>query len=158
VGIAGLIWPEVQTVSIFTVLKIRYSSSLPAVPEQLVLDEERNPMQTLVSQPSSWEAYIVRKIQAGQDPTWFSPEELWEFNYLVDLIQTAKPHLDQITVILAVREGMRRTMAPRMRGHFIDLVMENIQERESQWALLMENIGQGVQVNESNNHYPYIAN
>jgi hypothetical protein len=86
-----------------------------------------------------WAAYEKRKVLNGQDPNCFSPEELWEFNYLVDLIQSAKPHVDQITVILAVREGMRRTIAPRLRNHFVDLVLCNLEERESQWQLMMNN-------------------
>lgn len=87
----------------------------------------------------SWAAYEERKVLNGQDPNCFSPEELWEFNYLVDLIQTARPQVDQITVILAVREGMRRTMAPRLRNHFVDLVLCNLEERENQWQLIMNN-------------------
>ena len=86
-----------------------------------------------------WAAYEKKKVLSGQDPNCFSPEELWEFNYLVDLIQDARPHVDQITVILAVREGMRRTIAPRLRNHFVDLVLCNLEERESQWQLMMNN-------------------
>ena len=96
-------------------------------------------MHTINTLNGSWEDYNNRKTQNGQDPKCFSPEELWEFDYLVDMIQRAKPHLDQITVILAVREGMRRTMAPRLRDHFVDLVMTNIHERESRWSTLLEN-------------------
>lgn len=106
----------------------------------------------------SWELYNTRKEKNGQDPNCFSPEELWEFNYLVDLIQTAKPHLEQITVILAVREGMRRTVAPRQRDHFVELVMENITEREKQWATLMESIGQGVHISPSGLQFSFISN
>ena len=87
----------------------------------------------------SWAAYEKRKVLNGQDPNCFSPEELWEFNYLVELIQDARPQVDQITVILAVREGMRRTIAPRMRNHFVDLVLDNLEERENQWQLMMNN-------------------
>jgi hypothetical protein len=87
----------------------------------------------------SWAAYEKRKVLNGQDPNCFSPEELWEFNYLVDLIQSARPEVDQITVILAVREGMRRTMAPRLRNHFVDLVLCNLEERENQWEMIMNN-------------------
>jgi hypothetical protein len=87
----------------------------------------------------AWTAYEKRKVLNGQDPNCFSPEELWEFNYLVDLIQNAKPQVDQITVILAVREGMRRTIAPRLRNHFVDLVLCNLEERENQWQLMMNN-------------------
>jgi hypothetical protein len=87
----------------------------------------------------SWAAYEKRKMLNGQDPNCFSPEELWEFNYLVDLIQNARPQVDQITVILAVREGMRRTIAPRLRNHFVDLVLCNLEERENQWELMMNN-------------------
>lgn len=87
----------------------------------------------------SWAAYEKRKMLNGQDPNCFSPEELWEFNYLVDLIQNARPQVDQIMVILAVREGMRRTIAPRLRNHFVDLVLCNLEERENQWELMMNN-------------------
>ena len=87
----------------------------------------------------SWAAYEKRKMLNGQDPNCFSPEELWEFNYLVDLIQNARPQVDQIMVILAVREGMRRTIAPRLRNHFVDLVLCKLEERENQWGLMMNN-------------------
>jgi hypothetical protein len=87
----------------------------------------------------SWAAYEKRKVLSGQDPNCFSPEELWEFNYLVDLIQSARPQVDPITVILAVREGMRRTIAPRLRNHFVDLVLCNLEERQNQWELMMNN-------------------
>ena len=82
----------------------------------------------------SWAAYEKRKLLSGQNPNCFSPEELWEFDYLVNLIQKAKPHLDLITVMLAVREGMRRTVAPRLRNHFVELVLCNVEERENRWA------------------------
>ena len=52
----------------------------------------------------------------------------------MNLIQKAKPHLDLITVMLAVREGMRRTVAPRLRNHFVELVLCNVEERENRWA------------------------
>jgi hypothetical protein len=96
-------------------------------------------MHTINMLNGSWEDYNNRKSQNGQDPNCFSPEELWEFDYLVNMIHREKPHLDQITVILAVREGMRRTMAPRLRQHFVELVMINISERESMWSTLLEN-------------------
>jgi hypothetical protein len=34
---------------------------------------------------------------------------------------------------------MRRTMAPRLRNHFVDLVLCNLEERENQWELIMNN-------------------
>lgn len=105
----------------------------------------------------SWEAYNERKTKNGENPQHFSPEQMWEFDYLVNMIQREKPHLDQLTVILAVREGMRRTMAPRPRTHFVDLVMSNIRERELQWSALMENIGVGVKISGPIEHV-YIAN
>lgn len=115
-------------------------------------------MNAVLNLIESWEAYNTRKKQIGQDPKCFSPEELWEFNYLVDLIQAAKPHLEQITVILAVREGMRGTVAPRLREHFVKLVEENIAERENQWTLLMESMGKGVNIAPASVQYPFIPN
>jgi hypothetical protein len=35
----------------------------------------------------SWAAYEKRKLLSGQNPNCFSPEELWEFDYQVNLIQ-----------------------------------------------------------------------
>lgn len=115
-------------------------------------------MHILQTLSGSWEPYNNRKVQTGQDPNWFSPEELWEFDYLVKMIQETKPHLDELTVILAMREGMRKTVAPRPRNHFIELVMENISVREAQWALLLESMGNGVNISPSSMQYPYIAN
>lgn len=116
-----------------------------------------NPMHTHILN-NSWEAYNKRKVMYGQDPNCFSPEVLWEFNYLVDIISAAKPHLDQITVILAVREGSRRTLASRLREHFVELVMDNISEREKQWTLLMEGIGKPGSVSPSAMNFPFMAN
>lgn len=115
-------------------------------------------MQDLNFIPGAWESYNNRKKMTGQDPNCFSPEELWEFDFLVNLIQKEKPHLDQITVMLAVREGMRRTMAPRLRDHFVNLVMNNISERENQWATLIESMGHGVNLTPASIRYPYVAN
>jgi hypothetical protein len=42
---------------------------------------------------SSWEAYNKKKAMIGQETSHFSPEELWEFNYLVDVIQALNPIL-----------------------------------------------------------------
>jgi len=90
---------------------------------------------------TSWQVYIDRKAKDGQDPNCFSPEILWEFDFLVNLIQRERPHLDQLTVTLAVREGMRRTIAPRLRNHFVQLVLNDIHEREHRWSQLVENAG-----------------
>jgi hypothetical protein len=87
-----------------------------------------------------WEAYNQKKLSIGQDPNYFSPEDVWELNYLVDMILSARPHLDHLTVMLSVREGMRRTMAPRPRQHFIDVVMSNLSSRESQWLELIRSM------------------
>jgi hypothetical protein len=87
-----------------------------------------------------WAAYEARKLRNGENPDCFSPEELWEFNYLVDQIVSVKPYLDQITIILAIREGMRRTVAPRPRHHFVDLVLRDISTRENQWKQLLDSM------------------
>lgn len=88
----------------------------------------------------SWDTYNNRKIASGQDPNYFTPEEVWELNYLVDMILASKPHLDHLTVMLSVREGMRRTMAPRPRQHFVEVVMDNLKNRENQWIKLMKSM------------------
>lgn len=88
----------------------------------------------------SWDTYNNRKIASGQDPNYFTPEEVWELNYLVDMILASKPHLDHLTVMLSVREGMRRTMAPRPRQHFVEVVMDNLKSRENQWMKLMKSM------------------
>jgi hypothetical protein len=108
-------------------------------------------MQSFNSLGASWESYNERKTQSGQDPNCFSPEELWEFDYLVNMILKCKPHLEQLTVILAVREGMRRTIAPRPRQHFVELVMRNINERENQWLDLLQTM-------QPDPKFPYVAN
>lgn len=88
---------------------------------------------------TSWEAYDKRKTQVHEDPSIFCPEQLWEFNYLLDNIVNAQPHLDPITVMLAMRQTMRETIAPRPRQFFVQAVMESIQERENQWARILNN-------------------
>ena len=104
-----------------------------------------------------WDAYNSRKISNGQDPNYFSPEDVWELNYLVDMILTARPHLDHLTVMLSVREGMRRTMAPRPRQHFIDIVMDNLSTRENQWTQLMKSMTQGSDLSKDD-EYPFSFN
>lgn len=94
-------------------------------------------MNNVYNLTGSWEAYNERKSRNGQDPNCFSPEELWEFDYLVNLITQEKPHIDPLMVMLAVREGMRRTMAPRPRQHFVEIVLSNIVEREHRWSNLL---------------------
>lgn len=105
-----------------------------------------------------WKSYEEKKKQSGQDPNCFSPEELWEFDFLVEMIQTEKPHLDHLTVILAVREGMRRTIAPRPRQHFIELVMKNICEREMRWSNLLQNMAEPADRDLSSGTGSFISN
>lgn len=104
-----------------------------------------------------WKVYDEKKMRSGLDPNCFSPEELWEFDFLVNLIQRAKPHLDHLTVLLAVREGMRRTVAPRPRQHFVELVMSNIHDRELQWSNLLQNI-ETTDPDSPSSRYPFTAN
>ena len=104
-----------------------------------------------------WEAYNKRKISIGQDPNFFSPEDVWELNYLVDMILSSRPHLDHLTVMLSVREGMRRTMAPRPRQHFIDVVMANLTTRESQWLDLIRSMTDDVDKPKTDD-YPFSYN
>jgi len=89
-----------------------------------------------------WDAYDQKKALAKQDHYIFCPDEPWEFSYLVDAIVRAEPHLDEITVMLAVRQSMRQTMAPRPRKHFVETVVTSIREREEYWAQIVENAGQ----------------
>lgn len=104
----------------------------------------------------SWEAYNNRKILNGQDPNFFTPEDVWELNYLVDMILSSKPHLDHLTVMLSVREGMRRTMAPRPRQHFIDVVMDNLKTREHQWLQLVKSMDKSNM--SDSDEYPFSFN
>lgn len=114
-------------------------------------------MDTLYTLKGCWQAYDEKKNQNGQDPNCFSPEELWEFDYLVNMIHQERPHLDQLTVILAVREGMRKTIAPRPRHHFIELVMNNITERENQWSNLLQTMGEGLRMSHAKSIYPGLS-
>ena len=106
----------------------------------------------------SWEAYDKRKISNGQDPNFFTPEDVWELNYLVDMILAARPHLDHLTVMLSVREGMRRTMAPRPRQHFIEVVMTNLSTRENQWLQLVKSMSSDRIDISNKNEYPFSFN
>lgn len=106
----------------------------------------------------SWEAYNKKKISNGQNPNFFMPEDVWELNYLVDMILTSRPHLDHLTVMLSVREGMRKTMAPRPRQHFIEVVMTNLSLRENQWLQLVKSMGnEGSDISNSD-EYPFSFN
>ena len=86
---------------------------------------------------SSWEAYDQKKSVVHEDPLVFCPEQLWEFNYLLDNIVTADPGLDPIMVMLAIRQATRETVAPRPRTYFIEVVMQSIRDRQNQWAQIL---------------------
>ena len=88
---------------------------------------------------ASWETYDKEKQSLQQDKDIFFPEQPWEFNYLLDIIVKSEPGLDVITVILSVRKIMRDTLAPRPRIKFVQAVMQNIRERETQWVELKDN-------------------
>ena len=105
-----------------------------------------------------WQEYNNRKIAKGEDPNFFTPEDVWELNYLVDMILTARPHLDHLTVMLSVREGMRRTMAPRPKQHFIEVVMTNLNTREDQWLQLVKSMGNDRKDVSNNDEYPFSFN
>ena len=93
---------------------------------------------------------ITRDIFATKDPE--------TGNYLVDMILTSRPHLDHLTVMLSVREGMRRTMAPRPRQHFIDVVMTNLSARENQWLQLIRSMSNDGAENSDSREYPFSYN
>ena len=105
-----------------------------------------------------WQEYNNRKISKGEDPNFFTPEDVWELSYLVDMILTARPHLDHLTVMLSVREGMRRTMAPRPRQHFIEIVMTNINTREDQWLQLVKSMTNDRKDVSNSDEYPFSFN
>ena len=91
---------------------------------------------------ASWESYDRRKALAHQDQHIFCPDEPWEFNYLVETIVKAEPYLDEITIMLAVRQSTRLTMAPRPRNHFVEVVASSIRERKEYWAQIVESAAQ----------------
>lgn len=88
---------------------------------------------------ASWEKYDAKKTLSCQDKEIFTPENIWEFNYLQDIIVKMMPSLDIITVMLAIRKTMRETVAPRPRKNFVHAVMQSITEREHQFLDLVEN-------------------
>lgn len=105
----------------------------------------------------NWDAYNQRKSLNGLDPNYFTPEEVWELTYLVDLILASRPHLDHLTVMLSIREGIRKTMAPRPRQHFLEVVMTNLKSRENQWQQLMKTMDTGSDASQSDD-YPFSFN
>lgn len=88
-----------------------------------------------------WDAYDQRKAQKQEDVNCFCPDDPWEFNFLVEKIVSLMPHLDLLTVMLAVRQGIRETMHPRTRAHFVKVVMGSIQERELRLARILSDSG-----------------
>lgn len=86
----------------------------------------------------SWEAYEKRKTLIRQDPNIFCPEEIWEFNYLMDIIVAVQPALDPIRVMLAIRQTIRETLAPRPRPLFVQRVISSICDRENKWEQIVE--------------------
>jgi hypothetical protein len=87
---------------------------------------------------ASWETYNERKASQQQNEEIFCPDDPWEFNFLVEKIVSMEPHLDELTVMLAVRQSMRQTMAPRPRKHFVQTVIHSIADREAQWAQILQ--------------------
>ena len=116
------------------------------------------PMNSSNTLQGCWQEYDNRKIAKGEDPNFFAPEDVWELNYLVDMILTARPHLDHLTVMLSVREGMRRTMAPRPRQHFIEVVMTNLNTREDQWLQLVKSMSNDRRDVSNTDEYPFSFN
>jgi hypothetical protein len=84
-----------------------------------------------------WETYLHRKIAEHQDPQYFVPEELWEFNYFAKLLMETNPQLEEMTVILSIKKTMHKTFAPRPRKHFIQMVVKELQQRTSDWENLL---------------------
>lgn len=91
---------------------------------------------------NAWQTYDERKTTINQDPAIFCPEQLWEFNYLLDQITHSSPDLDPIMVMLAIRQATRETVAPRPRKYFIEVVMESIRERQRQWDRILNGSSQ----------------
>ena len=87
---------------------------------------------------SRWDAYEKQKTLIHQDPKVFCPEEIWEFNYLLDNIVAVQPALDPIRVMLAIRQCIRETLAPRPRLMFVQRVISSICERENKWEQIVE--------------------
>ncbi len=129
-------------VQYFYYFEIGYWHSFTEWKENLVL--HHNPLNILFMPASiilsaSWEKYDQKKTLTHQDKDIFTPENLWEFNYLQDIIIKMMPSLDIITVMLAIRKTMRETLAPRPRVHFVHAVMRSIHERENQFTDLVAN-------------------
>jgi hypothetical protein len=99
---------------------------------------------------ASWDEYNQRKAMQHQDEAIFCPDDPWEFNFLVEKIVGIEPHLDELTVMLAVRQSMRQTMAPRPRTHFIRTVVNSIHDREARWAHVIEQTGAGSNSEQKN--------
>jgi hypothetical protein len=113
---------------------------------KFIVLHQTNPYKTLNMSMSasailsaSWEKYDLKKELVFQDKNIFCPENLWEFNHLMDSILMIHPNLDIITVMLSIRKSMRETVAPRPRTRFVQAVMESISERENQFTDLVEN-------------------
>ncbi len=91
-----------------------------------------------------WQTYEEKKNVVNEDPTIFCPEQLWEFNYLLDKITSISPELDPIMIMLAIRKATRETVAPRPRKYFIEVVIESIKERQRQWDEILNGSSKDV--------------
>ncbi|MEO8582372.1 MAG: hypothetical protein ABI415_01175 [Flavitalea sp.] len=94
-------------------------------------------MTSLILSAPLWESYTNRKLTIHQDPNYFAPEELWEFNYLTALLVNAQPEVEEIVIILSIKKAMRKTLAPRPRQHFVQLVLKELYERETDWEQVL---------------------
>ena len=74
----------------------------------------------------NWSDYDNRKIRDNRDKNFFSCEEEWEVNYLIDLIIIKFPNLDKNKIRIAIQSCCISKNTSRLRVNFIECVMSKL--------------------------------
>lgn len=74
----------------------------------------------------NWSDYDNKKIKDKRDKKYFSCEEDWEVNYLIDLIYKNFPQYNKIRIRNTIYSCCQIKSAPRLREDFVKCVMSKL--------------------------------
>ena len=73
-----------------------------------------------------WTVYDNRKIRDNRDGRFFSCEERWERDYLIEKIRKIYPQYSSPQIENAIDQCCRTIAAPRPRRTFVECVMKRL--------------------------------
>lgn len=77
-----------------------------------------------------WEDYDNRKWLADKDRNIFCPDDPWELNYLVALLQECFPEHTEISIILSIRKATKALPPPRHRKRFLEYITMTLEKEQ----------------------------